>query len=73
MSGREGVTPEVTEWLAKTNNLQLAAISISGNPTIDADTHMMMRMIMTACQSLMSALRNLPPVGFTPPPPEETQ
>ena len=51
-------TPEVDEWLAKTNNLLTAAVSLSAAP-VDADTAAMMRQVRTAAVSLMTALQQL--------------
>ena len=62
-------TPEVDEYLQRTNNLQLIAISIAGNPTIDAETHSMMGQIVAAVEGLLTVLRRLPPLAPPPPPP----
>ena len=62
-------TPAVDEWLEKTNGLQLTAISISGNPTIDRETSAMMRQIITAATALITVLQRLPPEAPMLPPP----
>jgi len=59
-------TPEVDEWLEKTNNLQRAAITLSGGPPVDDDTRAMMLQVRTACQALLTAMQNIP-MGTRPP------
>ena len=54
-------TPEVNEWLQKTQALLMAAVSISGNPTIDRATASMMRQCRTMGQAFLQALQSLPP------------
>jgi len=60
-------TPEVDEYLQRTNALTQTAISISGNPTIDQDTFSMMRQIQSALSAFLTVLQRLPPVAPTPP------
>ena len=54
-------TPEVNEWLQKTNQLLMAAVSISGQPTIDRANASMMRQCRTMGQAFLQALQSLPP------------
>jgi hypothetical protein len=59
-------TPEVDEWLEKTNNLTRAAISLASGTTIDYELGAMMRQVQSGCAVLLTALQRLPPAA--PPP-----
>jgi len=54
-------TPEVDNWLASTNGLTVAAITISGGTTTDAETLEMMRQVQTGCLVLLAALQRISP------------
>jgi hypothetical protein len=60
-------TPEVDDWLAKSAQLTAAAISLAGNPSVDAATSSMMRQVQAGCMVLLTALQRLPPVAPEPP------
>jgi len=64
-------TPEVDDWLQKTNNLTNAAIFLS-QKTVSQDEAAMMRQVQTGCAVLLTALQRLilPPL---PPAPTEPQ
>jgi hypothetical protein len=51
-------TPEVDEWLQKSNNLTNAAIALAAYP-IDQDTAAMMRQVQSGCMVLLTALQRL--------------
>jgi hypothetical protein len=57
VSGRAN-TPEVDEWLQKTNALTVAAIGLTAAP-IDQDTAAMMRQVQAGCAVLLTALQRL--------------
>jgi hypothetical protein len=61
-------TPEVDEWLQKTNNLTLAAISLAAGTTMDYELGAMMRQVQSGCAVLLTALQRLPPPGPAPEP-----
>jgi len=65
-------TQEVNDWLAKSNQLLMAAVALSGNPTVDRATVSMMRQCRTMAQSFLQALNNLPPEAPPTPPPGAT-
>ena len=54
-------TPEVDEWLQKTNNLVVAAIGLAGGRNIEGDIASMMRQVQSACSGLLTVLQRLPP------------
>ena len=62
-------TPEVDDWLAKTNQLLMAAVGLSAERNIDSDTARMMRQCRTMAQSFLQSLQSLPPEAPPPPPP----
>jgi hypothetical protein len=51
-------TPEVDEWLAKTNQLTTAAIALTAGH-IDDNTAAMMRQVQSGCAVLLTALNRL--------------
>ena len=64
-------TPEVNEWLGKTQQLLMAAVSLSGNATIDRATVSMMRQCRTMAQAFLQALQSLPPEAPPEAPPTQ--
>jgi hypothetical protein len=67
-------TPEVDEWLEKTNNLTRAAIHLAAANPVDHDTAAMMRQVMTAATVLIAAMQRLIlPTGQAPAPPVEPE
>jgi hypothetical protein len=51
-------TPEVDDWLQKTNQLTVAAIGLAAAP-INVDEAAMMRQVQSACAVLLTALQRL--------------
>jgi regulator of sigma D len=59
--GTSGNTPEVDEWLAKSQQLTVAAIALSGQQeSVDENTASMMRQVRAGCQTLLTALSGIP-------------